>query len=106
MGRFGLGQMNENGLLLADFCQENGQVIGGTMFRHKDVHKYTWESPGRLTENQIDHVLISSEWADSLQDVRNKRGADVASDHMLVWARLNLNLKAKRRVAARRKFHV
>ena len=70
MGRFRLGKMNENGLLLADFCQENGLVIGGTLFRHKEVHVYTWESPGGRARNQIDHVLVRGKWINSVQDVR------------------------------------
>ena len=32
MGKFGLGEMNENGLLFTNFCLENGLVIGGTKF--------------------------------------------------------------------------
>ena len=32
MGNEGLGQMNENGLLFADFCSLNELIIGGTLF--------------------------------------------------------------------------
>lgn len=31
----GLGQMNENGLLFADFCALNELAIGGCLFPHK-----------------------------------------------------------------------
>ena len=106
MGKFGLGEMNENGLLLADFCQENSLVIGGSLFRHKDVHKYTWEAPGGRARNQIDHILVNRKWINSLYDVRNKRGADVSSDHVLVWARLKLSLKTKKKTSKRSKFDV
>ena len=41
MGTYGLVQMNGNGLLFTDFCQENGLVIGGMLFRHKEIHSYT-----------------------------------------------------------------
>lgn len=46
-----------------------------------------------MTENQIDHLCISKKFRRSLQDVRVRRGADVASDHHLVVARLKLKLK-------------
>ncbi|CAH8431477.1 unnamed protein product [Heterobilharzia americana] len=39
MGREALGEMNENGELFAEFCAFNDLVIGGSVFRHKDIHK-------------------------------------------------------------------
>ena len=32
MGKHGLGKMNENGEMLADFCAENNIVIRGSQF--------------------------------------------------------------------------
>ena len=43
--------------------------------------------------NQIDHVCICKKFRRSLLDVRVKRGADVASDHHLLVARMKLKLK-------------
>ena len=93
MGNHGLGQMNDNGMRFADLCAINNLVIGGTLFSHKRIHKATWISPDNTTENQIDHVCISRKFRRSLQDVRVKRGAVVASDHHLLVARLKLKLK-------------
>jgi hypothetical protein len=58
--------------------------IGGTLFPHKNCHKVTRISPDYNTENQIDHFAISRKCRRSLQDVRNKRGADIGRDHHLV----------------------
>ena len=93
MGSEGLGQINENGELFADFCSFNNIVIGGSLFRHKRIHKATWISPDHYTENQIDHITICKEFRRSLQDTRVRRGADAASDHHLVVGRLKLKLK-------------
>jgi hypothetical protein len=93
MGIHDLGEMNENGERFADLCALNNLVIGGTIFPHKRIHKNTWISPDHVTENQIDHICIAKKFRRSLQDVRVKRGADVASDHHLVVARLKLKLK-------------
>ena len=93
MGIHALGTMNENGERFADLCALNNMVIGGSIFQHKTIHKATWISPDKATENQIDHVCINKRFRRSLQDVRVKRGADVASDHHLVIARLKLKLK-------------
>ena len=92
MGKNGLGVMNENGELLADFCAFNELKIGGTLFPHRRCHKATLVSPDRQTENQIDHIVVRQRWGSSLQDVRAKRGADIGSDHHLVIAKLRVKL--------------
>ena len=85
----------------------NGRGIGGTLFPHKRVHKATWISPDGVTENQIDHILISQRWRTSLQDVRVKRGATIGSDHHLVVASLRIKLAARKPfINTRRKFDV
>ena len=68
-------------------------VIGGSTFLHRRVHKATWVSPNLVTENQIDHICMTKRFRRSLQDVRVRRGADVASDHHLLIAKLKLKLK-------------
>ncbi|XP_043063190.1 craniofacial development protein 2-like [Drosophila yakuba] len=86
MGQHGTGTRNDNGERLVELCQLFQMVIGGTIFPHKDVHKYSWTSPSGNTRNQIDHICISRKWRHSLLDVRNKRGASIDSDHELVIA--------------------
>ena len=90
MGKHGLGEMNDNGEMFADFCSFNKLVIGGSVFPHKKAHKVTWVSPDNRTKNQIDHICISSKFRRSLMDARAKRGADIASDHHLRMGRCRL----------------
>jgi len=59
----------------------------------KQVHKTTWISPDQRTENQIDHICINRKFRSALQDVKVHRGADVATDHHLLIAKLRLKLK-------------
>lgn len=75
------------------FCATSNLVIGGSFFQHKRILKATWVSPDLSTENQINHVCIGRMFIWSLQEVRVRRGADVASDHHLLVARLRLKLK-------------
>ena len=60
MGRQGIGDANNNGDSLTTFCQENRLVIGGTILKHKNIHKVTWCSPDGRTQSQIDHVIINN----------------------------------------------
>ena len=90
----GLGVMNDNGERFVDACAINNTVIGGSVFTHKIIHMATRVSPDQVTENQIDHIGMNKMFRRSRQDVRVKRGADVASDdHHLVTARLKLKLR-------------
>ena len=95
MGREGLGIINENGEMLADLFAFNNMIIGGSVFPHRRIHKATWVSPDHRTENQIDHICIGRKFRISMQDVRVQRGADAASDHHLVLARMKMKLKKR-----------
>ena len=63
------------------------------MLTHNIINKATRVSRDQVTDNQIDHIGINKLSRRSLHDVRVKRGADVASDHHLVTARLKLKLR-------------
>ena len=70
----------------------NGLVITGTCFPHRTTHKATWVSPDGRTQNQIDHMMIRKEWRRSVEDTRVYRGADAASDHLLLIMKIKLKL--------------
>ena len=97
MGNEGAGNtMNENGVRFGSFCLANNLVIGGTLFKHSDIHKTTWTSPCGKYKNQIDHIAISKRHRGSLLDVRVKRGADIGSDHQLSVSQVKLKLKIQK----------
>ena len=93
MGQCRLSGMNDNGERLRDLSALNKLVFSGSVFPHRRIHEAMWLSPDQSTANQIDHFCISEKFRRSFQDVRVKRGADVASDHHLVIANLKLKLK-------------
>ena len=96
-GQHGIGDRNENGEMLINFCALNDLVIGGTLFPHHRYHKATWISPDHQTENQIDHIIVRQRWRTSLQDIKVRRGADIGSDHHLVVAKLQMRLSARKK---------
>lgn len=75
---------------LATFCNKNDLVIGGALFKHRDIRTITWTS--RNDRNQIDHVNISVRYRDSLMDTRAMRGADANPDHHMVMGKFRLKL--------------
>jgi hypothetical protein len=105
MGKHGTGDCNEKGELLIETCGNHGLMRGGTLFPHTECHKVTWVSPdpqGR-TQNQIDHICISKNWRKSLLDVRNKRGADVGSDHHLIIGIMRIYIDRRKKVIVSRR---
>ena len=91
-GKFGLGLWNEAGQRLIEFCQENTLVIANTLFQqHKRF--YTWTSPGGQYQNQIDYILCSQRWRNSIQSAKTRLGTDCGSDHKLLIVKFRLKLK-------------
>ena len=96
MEKHGTGAINDKGDRIVRFAAFNNLVITGTIFPHCIGHKQIWTSPDGLTQNQIDHILISRQHRTPDLDTRAMRGADVASDHHLVKTKLRLKLKRHR----------
>lgn len=42
MGKYGIGNINENGEFFIDFCNFNDLVIGGIIFLYKKIYKIIW----------------------------------------------------------------
>ena len=56
-GKFCLGEQNESGQRLTEFCQENALVIANTLFQQCKRRLYTWTSPDGQHQNKIDYIL-------------------------------------------------
>jgi hypothetical protein len=101
MGRHGIGNLNENGELFSELCVNCDLIRGGKVFPHKTCNKLSWVSPDSIMEIQIDHIAISKRFKRYLLDVRNKRGADIGSDHHLMRANFRFKL-----LTAKKKFEI
>jgi hypothetical protein len=82
---------NNNGILLKDFCTFNSLKISNTLFRHKNIHKYTWEARG--TKSIIDYIIINNKLNDNIKHTRVFRGSEIDSDHMLAESRLEFTTR-------------
>ena len=65
-GKFGIGVQNEAGKRLIEFFQENALVIANTLFQQHKRRLYTWTSPDGQHQNQIDYILFSQRWRNSI----------------------------------------
>ena len=92
-GRFGLGVQNEAGKRLIEFCQENTLVITNTFFQQHKRRLCTWTSPDGQHRNQIDYILCSQRWRNSIQSAKTRLGADCGSGNELLIAKFRLKLK-------------
>ena len=91
--KFGLGVQNEAGQRVTEFCQENAWVIANTLFQQHKRRLYTWTSPDGQHRNQIDYILCSQRWRNSIQSGKIRPGADCGSDHELLIAKFRLKYK-------------
>ena len=90
VGKYGLGERNESGEKLSNFCKVNDLVITNTCFKHHVRNRYTWVSPDGRTRNQIDYIAIDKTWFSSVLDAKTYPGADGDSDHNLTMAKVCL----------------
>ena len=91
--KFGLGEENETGQRLTEFCQENALVIANTLIQQHKRRLYTWTSPDGQHRNQIDYILCSQRWRNSIQSAKTRPGTDCGSDHELLIAKFILKWK-------------
>ena len=97
LGKHGVGNCNENGRLLLEFCAEKQFTITNTIFQQKNSLKTTWMHPRSKNWHLIDYVLVRRR---DIQDVCHTRvmpSAECNTDHRLVRCKLRLFFKPKPR---------
>ncbi|PNF22036.1 hypothetical protein B7P43_G10581 [Cryptotermes secundus] len=82
---------NDNGVRVVNFATSKNLTVKSTMFPHRNIHKFTWTSHGKI-HNQIDHILIDRRRHSSILDIRSFSAADCDTDHYLVVAKIRERL--------------
>ena len=84
---------NEAGQRLIEFCQENALVIANTLFHQHRRRLCTWTSQDGQHQNQIDYILCSQRWRNSIQSAKTRPGADCGSDYEVLISKFRIKLK-------------
>ena len=92
-GKFDLGDKNEAGQRLPEFCQENARVISNTLFQQHKRWLYTWTSGDGQYQNHIDCILCTQRWRSCIQSTKTRPGSVCGLDHQFLIAKFRLKLK-------------
>ena len=98
---FGLGDKNDRGESLIQFCKQNQLIITNTWFQQLPQKLYTWKSPGDKTRNQIDYIIINQRFRNCIKLAKSLPGADINSYHNPVKVKMKVKLKQMKKTKAR-----
>ena len=68
-------------------------VTENNLFQPSKRQFYMWTSPNGQYQNQVDDILCSQRWRNSIPSAETRPGVDCGSDHERLIARFRLNLK-------------
>ena len=97
IGNHGLGNANDNGLLLLQLCAEFGLIVTNTLFQQNDIYKGTWMHPRSKHWHMIDYVIIRKRDRADVLLTRVCRSSECWTDHLLVRSKIRLHVKRKSR---------
>ncbi|ELU03024.1 hypothetical protein CAPTEDRAFT_118401 [Capitella teleta] len=96
VGLYGLGVRNESGDRLVDFERQNDLFITNTWFQQKIKSRHIWNAPNGITNNQIDFILISKIYRNSVTNCKTRQDVDCGSDHAPFLTNLRVKLKTEK----------
>ena len=88
LGSHGVGSCNANDLRLLTFCSEHSLTITNARFQLRNIHKTTWQHARSKDWHLLDYVLVRQCDFGDVRITRVIRGAEAATDHMLVRTKL------------------
>ena len=93
VGIHGLGRSNKKGERLIQFCQEKKLIIANTWFQQPVRKLYTWKSPGDISRNQIDYIMLNERFRNCIKQAKTYPGEDMNPYHNPVVVKINIKLK-------------
>ena len=93
VGSEGLGEMNERGEKLMEWCKQNDQIIMNIWFTKHPRKLWTWKSPDGITRNQIDYITVNRRYKNTVKDIRTHPEADCNNDHHMLVGNIKVKLQ-------------
>jgi len=93
IGKHGVSNVNSNGLRLLNLCSEFDLIINNTLFQQQNQFKTTWMHPRSKHWHLLDHVIVRRSERRDVHLTRAMRGAECWTDHRLVRASIQLNVR-------------
>ena len=97
VGPHGLGEINSRGEQLVQWCKQHNMLITNTWFKNHKRRCWTWKSPGDRIRNQIDFILASKRFQNSILASKSMPSADCNSDHIPVVCKFKFKPKRIRK---------
>ncbi|KAK6726469.1 hypothetical protein RB195_004661 [Necator americanus] len=101
IGRFRLGDRNENDNHLAGLLSDARLFHGNSLFMKKDHRRWTWELLNGATRAEIDHILTNRRWC--LLNSSVVPSLCSGSNHRLLRAKIRLNHTMEKNICYRQR---
>ena len=90
VGPFSIGETNDKGQLLIDYCKEKCFTIRSTQYQTAKKRRYTWTHPNGINKILIDYMLMDKKHRNSLCKCRPITNLDCGTDHNMVVGTLKI----------------
>ena len=93
LGKHGIGNINENGQRILEFCTLHNMCVTNTLFPLKPHLKTSWMHPRSKRWHQLDPIIVKKEHSRNVKKTRVYHSADCDTDHSLVGCQIKITPK-------------